>query len=312
MRRRNLLQPVTYQREHRELAAARKAAFAEQPSQLHQVWQLDFSEYETTTGGVWRLAGCADYYSKYEFGWHTSRSTTAADAITAVELAIGEAERLHQRSLLQQQTNPDTGEVRSITLVTDNGAAFTSARFERFLRSRPELSHVRTRANTPGQKGVRERAFGSLKYEHLYRLEIADGQTLATEAEQYRQVFNHTRPPRYARPPPTSRHPPRRPTDKSTNRVKLSHIFDTGHKAPVSRRKRTGVLAVHCHTFRQTPTPLTRRRRGRTLVLVCTAPANEARRDDHSGWMHILRTVPSYPTDTTSSGFPCCHMSSHR
>lgn len=103
-------------------------------------------------------------------------------------------QRLAQRSLLEQQTNPDTGEVRPITLVTDNGAAFKSARFERFLRSRPELSHIRTRANTPGQNGVRERAFGSLKYEHLYRMDIDDGQTLATEAEQYRQVFNHTRP----------------------------------------------------------------------------------------------------------------------
>ncbi|WP_328795916.1 integrase core domain-containing protein [Halosaccharopolyspora lacisalsi] len=41
---------------------------------------------------------------------------------------------------------------------------------------------------------MRERAFGSLKYEHLYRIDIDDGQTLATEAEQYRQVFNHTRP----------------------------------------------------------------------------------------------------------------------
>lgn len=194
MRRRNLLQPVEYQRERRELAAARKAAFAEQPTGTHQVWQLDFSEFETTTGGVWRLAGCADYYSKYEFGWHVSTTSRASDAITSVELAIAEAERLTQQSLLQQQTEPDTGEVRPITLVTDNGAAFKSAQFARFLRSRPELSHVRTRANTPGQNGVRERAFGSLKYEHLYRLEIDDGQTLATEAEQYRQVFNHTRP----------------------------------------------------------------------------------------------------------------------
>ncbi|WP_246195614.1 DDE-type integrase/transposase/recombinase [Halopolyspora algeriensis] len=194
MRRRNLLQPVTYQRQRRQLAAARKAAFAEQPTAPHQVWQLDFSEYETTRGGLWRLAGCADYYSKYEFGWYLSTTSTAADAIAAVELAIAEAERLAQRSLLEQQTDPDTGEVRPITLVTDNGAAFKSARFERFLRSRPELSHIRTRANNPGQNGVRERAFGSLKYEHLYRMDIDDGQTLATEAEQYRQVFNHTRP----------------------------------------------------------------------------------------------------------------------
>ncbi|WP_253865726.1 DDE-type integrase/transposase/recombinase [Prauserella halophila] len=194
MRRRNLLQPVTYQRERRQLAAARKAAFADQPSRPYQVWQLDFSEYETITGGVWRLAGCADYYSKYEFGWHVATTSTAADAIAAVELAIAEAERLVQRPLLEQQTDPDTGEIRPVMLVTDNGSAFTSVRFERFLRTRPELSHVRTRANTPGQNGVRERAFGSLKYEHLYRLEIDDGQSLATEAEQYRQVFNHTRP----------------------------------------------------------------------------------------------------------------------
>jgi putative transposase len=41
---------------------------------------------------------------------------------------------------------------------------------------------------------VRERAFGSLKYEHLYRLEIDDLPTLAAEAEAYRQVFNHIRP----------------------------------------------------------------------------------------------------------------------
>jgi putative transposase len=40
---------------------------------------------------------------------------------------------------------------------------------------------------------VRERAFGSLKYEH-HRLEIADLPSLAREAEAYRQIFNHIRP----------------------------------------------------------------------------------------------------------------------
>jgi len=41
---------------------------------------------------------------------------------------------------------------------------------------------------------VRERAFGSLKYEHLYRLEIDDGHDLAAECETYRQLFNTIRP----------------------------------------------------------------------------------------------------------------------
>ncbi|MFD8396581.1 integrase core domain-containing protein [Streptomyces sp. NPDC059680] len=53
---------------------------------------------------------------------------------------------------------------------------------------------MRTRAKSPDQNGVRERAFGSLKYEHLYRLEIDDLDTLAREAEHYRHVFNHVRP----------------------------------------------------------------------------------------------------------------------
>jgi putative transposase len=195
MRRRNLLQPQEYQRERRELAKARKAAFADPPTGPNQVWQLDFSEYETTRGGIWRIAGCADYYSKYEYGWHLATTCNAGDAEQAVRIAIAEAERLADgRPLAEQLTDPTTGKIRRIKLVTDNGGAFKGARFAAFIASRPELLHIRTRRRSPGQNGVRERAFGSLKYEHLYRIEIADGQTLAVEAEQYRHVFNHIRP----------------------------------------------------------------------------------------------------------------------
>jgi putative transposase len=65
MRRRGLLQQIGYQSERRELAKARKAAFADPPSAPKQVWQLDVSEYQTTTGGIWRLAGVADYFTKF-------------------------------------------------------------------------------------------------------------------------------------------------------------------------------------------------------------------------------------------------------
>ena len=54
----------------------------------------------------------------------------------------------------------------------------------------------RTRRKSPGQNGVRERAFGSLKYEHLYRHEIDDGHQLGHEVETYRQLFNTVRPHR--------------------------------------------------------------------------------------------------------------------
>jgi putative transposase len=70
VRRRGLLLGADYQRERRQPAAARRAALFEAPSGPNQVWQLDFSEFETTTGGTWRIAACTDYWSTYELGWH--------------------------------------------------------------------------------------------------------------------------------------------------------------------------------------------------------------------------------------------------
>lgn len=68
--------------------------------------------------------------------------------------------------------------------------AFNSVRFAAYIGKHPELIHIRTRRKSSGQNGVRERAFGSLRYEHLDRHEIDDGHTLGTEVETYRQLFN--------------------------------------------------------------------------------------------------------------------------
>ena len=222
MRRRDLLQPIDYQGERRELAKARSAAFAQPPTGPHQVWQLDFSEYETTSGGIWRLAGACDYYSKYEYGWHIAPGCTGADAIAAVRLAIAEAEALAGGVPLLDQLPIDstTGRQRRIKLVTDNGGAFKGHAFAAFLASRPEFLHIRTRRKSPGQNGVRERAFGSLKYEHLYRTEIDTLSDLTREAEAYRQVFNHIRPHEaldFHRPIDVHRDPSLKPQTKIEN-----------------------------------------------------------------------------------------------
>jgi putative transposase len=183
-----------YTRQRRDLAAARRAAFVVPPSGPNQVWQLDFTEYETAQGGTWRVSGCADYWAKAELGWHVSMSQNHQDAIAAIGLAIAEAERLLGCSLLDLLTDPDTGELRPIALISDNGPAFKANGFARYIDSRPELIHIRTRRKSPQQNGVRERAFGSLKYEHLYRHDIPDGPTLADEVEAYRHIFNTIRP----------------------------------------------------------------------------------------------------------------------
>jgi hypothetical protein len=42
--------------------------------------------------------------------------------------------------------------------------------------------------------GVRERFFGTLKYEHLYRAPIDDGGALAMETARFRDIYNRIRP----------------------------------------------------------------------------------------------------------------------
>ena len=195
MRRRGLLQPIDYQGQRRELAKARKAAFADPPDGPNQVWQLDFSEYETTTGGTWRLAGVTDYFTKYEHGWHIAPTCTGADAIAAVSIAIAEAEQLAGCSLAEALTDPGHR-----ADPPDQAGHRQRGRVQRDRIRRgssppgPSCCTSARARKSPGQNGVRERAFGSLKYEHLYRLEIADLPTLAREAEVYRQIFNHIRP----------------------------------------------------------------------------------------------------------------------
>ena len=122
LRDEGLILEANYQRERRDLAGHRKAAFAVLPTGPNQVWQLDFSEFVTIGGGTWRIAACRDYWSKYELGWHVWPTTNQHDAIAAIELALAEAERLAGRSLLEQVADPVTGEITSqLTIVTDNG-----------------------------------------------------------------------------------------------------------------------------------------------------------------------------------------------
>ncbi|MFF0547311.1 transposase [Nocardia thailandica] len=195
LRDEGLLLPAAYQRERRQLAQRRKAAFAVEPTGPNQVWQLDFSEFETTTGGTWRIAGCRDYWSKYEHRWHVSPTANQHDAIAAIELALADYEQMFGQPLIQACERDRDGEVLpAVTVVTDNGGPFRSFRFEAFVTAHPELRHVRTRVRSPGQNGSRERGFGSLKYERLFLEEIDDVLALVEHADAYRLEYNTIRP----------------------------------------------------------------------------------------------------------------------
>ena len=196
LRDEGMILPAHYQRERRNLAERRKAAFAKEPTGPNQVWQLDFSEYETTGGGTWRIASCRDYWSKYEFDAQVSPTANMHDAVTAVEKALAEAEFLLGHPLIDNAiVNAETGEIEPVkTIVTDNGGPFRSFTFESLIAAHPELRHVRTRVRTPGQNGSRERGFGTMKYELLFREEIDHGLELVEQINAYRNDYNHVRP----------------------------------------------------------------------------------------------------------------------
>lgn len=192
--RRGLLMPVRYQAERRALAKARRATFDAPPSRRNRVWQTDFSEFETTAGGTWRITGVVDYAAKLCLACHANGTQTARDAVTVLEAAIAEAEQLLGHPLAEECTDPETSELHPLVIVSDNGPAYKSDRFQTFIASRAELAHVRTKHRSPETNGVIERFYESVKYEHLYRLEIPNGHALAQELDLYRELFNQVRP----------------------------------------------------------------------------------------------------------------------
>jgi putative transposase len=194
MARRQLLMPARFQAERRANAQARKAVFVEPPRRRNRIWQMDFSDFETTAGGNWQICSVIDYVTKLDFVSQAGGTQTARDAVSALEAAMAEAEALLGHPLIQDCTDPQTDEVHPLVIVSDNGPAFKSDGFILFIAKHAELVHVRTRYRAPQTNGVVERFTESLKYEHLYRLDIATGHDLAEECEAYRRLYNDVRP----------------------------------------------------------------------------------------------------------------------
>jgi putative transposase len=194
LKRQDLLLPARYQAARRQLAQERKKAFVNPPARRNRVWQTDFTRMEITSGSAWWIAPVTDYYAKVVLAAPISTRTAAADAIMALRAAIDNAEKILGHPLLEDCVNRETGELEPLIIVTDNGPCYKSTAFARFIASRVELQHVRTRHHAPETNGVVERFNQSLKYEHLYRYEIANGQELIEHVEHYLDVFNRIRP----------------------------------------------------------------------------------------------------------------------
>lgn len=191
---RGLLHGRRYQAERRELARARRATFHDPPSRRNRVWQTDFSELETRAGGTWQLGGVVDYVTKFCLTCPVTATKTWREAVAALEAARERAAEMLGHPLIADLVDRDTGELEPVVVVTDNGPCYKAGAFARYIRSRPEFEHVRTRHRSPETNGVIERCYQSIKYEHLYLHEIDDGPALAEQVLDYQRIYNDERP----------------------------------------------------------------------------------------------------------------------
>jgi hypothetical protein len=105
---------------------------------------MDLSEFKTTGGGTWRLAGCRDYFSKYEHPFHVSPTANQHDAIDAIELALADYEAMFGHPMVEDcPVDVETGELLPVS------------------RSSPTFDLGGRRSEVPGR---RARRIGEFRY----------------------------------------------------------------------------------------------------------------------------------------------------
>lgn len=92
--RRGLLLPQGFRADRKAWAVLRRKVFRDPPAQRNRVWQTDFSEFETTNGGIWRICAVIDYATKYCLAVTVTPTGRGADALNCLQQAIAEAQRL--------------------------------------------------------------------------------------------------------------------------------------------------------------------------------------------------------------------------
>lgn len=206
LKRRDLLLPQGFRADRKSWAVLRRKVFRDPPTERNRVWQTDFSEFETTNGGIWRISAVIDYATKYCLAITVTPTSRGIDAVRCVQLAIEEAQRILElddlrddrgfMDVLDADDNIIGQAPAPIAIVSDNGPCYRGKDFQALFANQddPLLRHVRTRIKSPQTNGVIERFFGTLKYEHLYRGYIGDGDALDMEAHHFRIVYNTIRP----------------------------------------------------------------------------------------------------------------------
>src|SRR6266566_4688263 len=88
-----LLLPSGFRADRRSWSRLRKRVFRDPPRERNRVWQMDFSEFETARGGIWRIGAVIDYATKYCLAATVTPTSRGADALTRLLRAVDEAKR---------------------------------------------------------------------------------------------------------------------------------------------------------------------------------------------------------------------------
>jgi len=94
LRRRGLVLPQGFRADRKSWAALRLKVFTDPPTERNRVWQTDFSEFETATGGISRIWAVIDYATKYCLAVTVGPTARGRDALACLRQAVAEAERL--------------------------------------------------------------------------------------------------------------------------------------------------------------------------------------------------------------------------
>jgi putative transposase len=136
LRARALLQPPGANSERRQLARVRRAAFVDPPARRNRVWQTDFSELQTLGQGSGSSAASSTTSARSALPARSPRPKHGATPSPCSD-ARDRAADLIGRSLLEDCTDPQTGEIVPVVVVFDNGSCYRAAGFACHMTSVP-------------------------------------------------------------------------------------------------------------------------------------------------------------------------------
>jgi putative transposase len=149
----------------------------------NQIWQSDMTKIWAGPVVGWAYLVCViDCCTREIVGWNLSHRCRTEEALDAVEQAV--LERL-----------PEGSRQASVTLTTDNGTQFTSARFIEML-ARLGIMHRRTAYHHPEGNSYIERFHRSLKEEEVWTAEYRSMEEARTSIARWIKEYNHDRPHR--------------------------------------------------------------------------------------------------------------------